>query len=215
QWIAFTKATSPGKKESPVYASDFEKRINERFKGHVYDWMNYRFDGRGYLPDPRDPMATPPEELYLVPRAGGTPKQITKLGVNIQSAAWRPDSGALVIEANAHQRDEYTYERADLWVVAIDGQIKRLTDDGYNHSSPIWSPDGQFIFFRRQQGLTQVVEAKQNRGASVDLYRMRADASSLSGSMENLTASWDLIPGAPSMSAHGRFIYFSARLSLN
>ncbi|MGH6630459.1 MAG: TolB family protein, partial [Burkholderiales bacterium] len=153
QWIAFTRATLPAKREPAQYASDFEKRLHERFKGQVFDWMSYRFDGRGYLPDPRDPMATPPEEIYLVPRSGGTPKQITNLGVNVQSASWRPDSGALVIEANSHQRDEYTYERSDLWIVSVDGQIKRLTDDGFNHSAPSFSPDGRNIVFRRQQSL--------------------------------------------------------------
>ena len=102
QWIAFTKRTPPAAKPPKQYASDFEKKIDERFKGRVFDWMEYRFDQRGYLPDPRDPSETPPEELYVLPKAGGTAKQITKLGVNVQSLSWRPDSGALVIEANSH-----------------------------------------------------------------------------------------------------------------
>ncbi len=214
QWIAFTKATSTAKKGQKVHASDFERRIDERFKGHVFDWMNYRFDGRGYLPDPRDPMTTPPQELYLAPRAGGTPKQLTQLGVSVQSAAWRPDGGALVITANPHQRDEHTYERADLWIVATDGKIKRLTDDGYNHSSPDWSPDGRFIVFRRQQGLSQVLQAKQNYGALTDLHRMPADGGP-SEKPENLTAAWDLLPGAPTWSADGKFIYFSGGVGGN
>ena len=206
QWIAFTKRTPPGPKTPKQYASDFERQIDERFKGKMYDWMDYRFDGRGYLPDPRDPMATPPDELYIVPRAGGTAKQITKLGVNVQAAAWRPDSGALVIEANSHQRDEYLYERSDLWLVTTDGQIKRLTDDGFNHSSPSFSSDGRFIVFRRQQSLSAVIAAKQNHGGAVDVYRMPAAG----GEMKNLTANWDLLPGAPTCSADGRFIYFSS-----
>jgi len=206
QWIAFTKRTPPGPKAPKQYASDFERQINERFKGRMVDWMDYRFDGRGYLPDPRDPMATPPEELYVVPRAGGTAKQITKLGVNVQSAAWRPNSKALVIEANSHQRDEYNYERSDLWIVTTDGEVKRLTDDGYNHSSPSFSSDGSFIVFRRQQSLSAVIAAKQNHGGAVDVYRMPAEG----GEMKNLTASWDLLPGNPTCSPNGRFIYFSS-----
>lgn len=211
QWIAFTKPTPPGKPEPKQYASEFEKRVNERFKGRMADWMNYRADGRGFLPDPRDPMATPPEELYLVPRAGGTPKQITKLGVNVQAATWRPDSSALLIEANAHQRDEYLYESADLWIVTIDGQTKRLTDDGYDHSASTWSPDGRFVLFRRQQGLSQVIQARQKHGGPVDLYRMPAAG----GEKENLTATWDLLPGAPTASADGKFIYFSSGIGGN
>jgi dipeptidyl aminopeptidase/acylaminoacyl peptidase len=205
QWIAFTKRTPPGTRAAKQYASDFERQINERFKGRIVDWMNYRFDGRGYLPDPRDPNATPPEELYVVPRAGGAPKQITKLGVSVQSAVWSPDSKAFVIEANAHQRDEYQYERADLWIVTLDGAVKRLTDDGYNHGNPRWSPDGRSIVFTRAQSLSQVIAAKQNHGSPIDIYRMPVDG----GKMENLTADWDLLPGAPMFSADGRFVYFS------
>src|SRR5215470_17582218 len=82
RWIAFTKRTPPGAKTTKQYSSDFERKLDERFKGRIVDWMDYRFDGRGYLPDPRDPNATPPEELYVVPRAGGEPRQITRLGVN-------------------------------------------------------------------------------------------------------------------------------------
>ena len=205
QWIAFTKRTPPAAKVPKQYASDFEKKIDERFKGRMFDWMEYRFDQRGYLPDPRDPLATPPEELYIVPRSGGTPKQITHLGVNVQSASWRPDSGALVIEANAHQRDEYTYERSDLWIVNSGGQIKRLTDDGFNHTAPAFSPDGRNIAFRRQQSLSAVIAAKQNHGGAVDVYRMSADG----GELESVTSGWDLLPGNTAWSSDGRFIYFS------
>jgi len=205
QWIAFTRRTPPAAKSPKQYASDFERQTNERFKGRIIDWMDYRFDQRGYLADPRDPMASPPEELYVVARTGGTPKQITHLGVNVQSAAWRPDSGALVIEANSHQRDEYTYERSDLWIAGTDGQIKRLTDDGYNHTSPSFSPDGHNIVFRRQQGLNSVIAAKQNHGGAVDVYRMPAGG----GEMTNLTLNWDLLPGNTTWSSDGLFIYFS------
>ncbi|MGH9937490.1 MAG: TolB family protein, partial [Blastocatellia bacterium] len=197
QWIAFTKRTYSSTRPSKQYDSDFERQINERFKGRAVDWMNYRFDGRGYLPDPRDPNATPPEELYVVPRAGGAPKQITKLGVNVESAAWSPDGKSLVIEANAHQRDEYQYERSDLWIVTLDGEVKRLTDDGYNHGNPTWSPDGRSIVFTRAQSLSQVIAAKQNHGSPLDVSRMPVDG----GKMENLTAGWDLLPRAPAFSA--------------
>jgi Tol biopolymer transport system component len=78
RWIAFVKRTpppAPAKELSPL-----EKQLAERFKGHAYDWVNIRADGRGYLPDPRDPQATPPMEVYIVAREGGTPKQLTHLG---------------------------------------------------------------------------------------------------------------------------------------
>ncbi len=202
RWIAFTKKTPPASKQFEL--PQLEKQLDQRFKGRMYDWMNIRFDGRGYLPDPRDPAATPPLELYIVAREGGTPKQLTELGVDVRSAAWRPDSGALALVADSHQRDEYSYERADLWIIALDGKIRRLTDDGFEYDSPVWAEDGGSLIFRRQQSLNQIIQSRQNHGSPVDLYRMPAAG----GQMTNLTADWDLIPEAPI--SRGQFIYFSA-----
>jgi dipeptidyl aminopeptidase/acylaminoacyl peptidase len=127
--------------------------------------------------------------------------------VDVRSAAWRPDSGALALVADSHQRDEYSYERADLWIVALDGKIRRLTDDGFEYDSPVWAEDGGSLIFRRQQSLNQIIQARQNHGSAVDLYRMPAAG----GQMTNLTADWDLIPEAPI--SRGQFIYFSADIS--
>ena len=210
QWIAFTKATPPGERPTRPAADETERKIRERFTGRIYDWMGYRFDQRGYLPDPRDPYATPPDELYLVPRAGGAPRQLTKLGVDVSGVSWRPDAKALAFAADSHQRDEHTYERADVWIADVEGQVRRLTpDDGYDHDSPVWTPDGSALVFRRQMGLDLVIAAKQDHGAPVDLVRMAVAG----GPMENLTAAWDFLPGGPTVSADGRFVYFAGGMS--
>jgi dipeptidyl aminopeptidase/acylaminoacyl peptidase len=211
RFMAFTKKTPPTTRREEKFASDFERRIHERFTGRMYDWMNFRFDQRGYLPDPRDPQASPPQELYLVPREGGPPRQLTRLGVDVEAAAWRPDSGALAIAADSHQRDEHTYERPDLWVVDLEGQARRLTDDGFENTDPVWSPDGQWIVFRRGQGLDQVIAARQNHGGPTDVCRIAAAG----GAIENLTSDWDLIPRPPTLSKDGNFIYWSAEIGGN
>ena len=206
QWIAFTKATPPAEKLPRPAEDETDRKVRERFKGRIVDWMGYRFDQRGYLPDPRDPHATPPDELYVVPRAGGVPKQVTTLGVDVGGVAWRPDSKALAFVADSHQRDEYTYERADVWIADLEGQMRRLTpDDGYDHDTPVWTPDGRSLVFRRQMGLNLVIAARQDRGAPVDLVRMGAAG----GPMQSLTADWDLLPGGPTVSGDGRFVYFA------
>ena len=206
QWIAFTKALPPQRKDKP--ADEFERNIQERFKGRIVDWMNYRFDGRGYLGDPRDGLATPAREIYLVPREGGSAERITTMGVDVQDFAWRPDSKAIAFIANSHQRDEYVYDRADVWITAVRDSMapRRVTDDGWDHDSVAWSPDGTTLYFRRQLGLSQVIASKQQHGAPVDLYRATVE----SGKLQNLTAEWDLLPGRPMVSADGRTVYFSA-----
>ena len=204
RWIAYTRATRP--ERLPRELSPLERQLEQRFKGRIYDWMNVRSDGRGYLPDPRDPAASPPSELYVVSRDGGTPRQLTHLGVDVWGPAWRPDSAALAFVADSHQRDEYSYERADLWTAVLDGTVHRLTDDGFEHDSPAWSPDGRSLVFRRRQSLSQIIQAKVNHGAAVDLYRISATG----GDLSNLTAEWDLIPDPPIWSPDGRFVYFAA-----
>ena len=207
QWIAFTKAVKPEKLPSQRNESkpEAEKRIEERFKGRVYDWMNARFDGRGYLPDPRDPSTSPPEELFIVARDGGTARQLTTLGVNVQAPSWRADSGALAFAANTHQRDEHSYERSDLFTVDLAGASKRVTDDGFDHGSPAWAASGDALIAEREQSLSQILAARQQHGSPTDLYRFPLAG----GSPVNLTATWDLIPGPPRPSMDGRHVYFS------
>jgi dipeptidyl aminopeptidase/acylaminoacyl peptidase len=202
KWIAFVKRTPPPVETKEL--SPTEKQLAERFKGKAFDWVNYRSDGRGYLPDPRDPNATPPMEVYVVARDGGTAKQLTHLGVNATAVTWRPDSGALAFGADSHQRDEFSYERADLWVVDLDGKVQRLTDDGFEYDSPTWSPDGKNLAFRRRQSLSTIIQTRQNHGAAVDIYRMPVAG----GAMKNLTPEFDLIPDAPHW--EGDQIWFAA-----
>jgi dipeptidyl aminopeptidase/acylaminoacyl peptidase len=206
RWIAFTKKARVAK-DSKTDVSEFDRLTQERFKGRMYDWMNFRFDGRGYLPDPRDPKATPAAELFVVPAAGGEPKQLTQLGVDVLNPSWRGDSQALAFTADTHQRDEYSYERADLWTVALDGQPKRITqDDGWHHLSPAWSPDGRSIAVLREEGLNRVLTSKRSMGSPIDVYLFPADG----GAGRNLTAGWDDMPGPPHWSGDGNTIYFHA-----
>ncbi len=205
QWIAFARATPPAAAPNAAPMSESERKIAERFTGKAVEWVSYRFDGRGYLPDPTDPRATPPRELYVVPRAGGTARRLSSLGIDVSGIAWSPDSKRIALVADSSQRDEYTYERADLYVVTLEGGIQRLTNDAFDHDSPAWSPDGRSIVMRRQQGLTATMAARQS-GAPTDLVRIP----STGGAMENLTAQWDLLPGAPRLTPDGANVEFDA-----
>ncbi len=205
KWMAFTLPTPPPA-APPSPKSDFEQALEKRFTGRVTDWMNYRYDGRGYLSDPRDSAATPARELYVVARGGGTRRRLTWLGVDVKSPQWSPDGTQLVFAADTHLRDEYSYGRADLWTVALDAAPKRLTDDGFDCSAPAWTADGSALVFLRQQGLNDVIARKQTHGGAVDLYRMPAQG----GAMVSLTAAFELLPGSPMPSPDGQWIHFEA-----
>jgi len=217
-WIAMTRPTPPfsadGQPPHPVQLrelSGFEEEILAQFDGRDFDWMGYRFDRMGYLPDPRNPHATPPRELYLVPASGGEPRRVSEMGVDVAGAAWRPDGGALAFTADEHQREEGTYERSDLWVVSVEGALTRLTDDEMNYANPAWSPDGRFIAVRGNAGLDVVIRERWDHGAPSDLFLFPAAG----GEPENLTEGWDLIPGSPVWDPQGRFLYFTAGVGGN
>ena len=148
--------------------------------------------------------------MYLLPATGGEPRRLTDLGVNAAGLAWSPDSGRLAFTADAHQREERSYERADLWTVDLEGAVTRLTDDEYNYSSPAWSADGRRIVVRGNEGLDVIIREGRDRGAASDLFAFDPAG----GGRSNLTADWDLIPGGPVASPDGH-VYFSAGVSGN
>jgi len=212
KWIVTTKPVSTGDKKKPNNTSDFERRAEERFKGVRINWKRYHASLGGYVPDPRDPAATPPHEIFITPRTGGESKQITKLGLKPSSITWRPDSKTLVFKADAHYRDETNYGRSDLWTVTIEGEVARLTDDKYTFwdPSPQYSPDGRFVAYPRYTGIEIVFTEKLKKGG-YDICIVPANG----GTPINLTAKdSDLLTEKPSIirwSPDGKYIYFNAR----
>jgi len=205
KWIAFTKETPPAAEPGKTFENDFAKHIHERFKGREYDWMYYHRDRQGYLPDPQDPHASPPSEIYIMPRNGGDIKQLTNLEMRAGNIAWNTEGTALVFTVDAHWRDEYTYEMTDLWTVTVDGNVSRLTEDGYVYRNPSYSPDGRFIAFTRSMGLNMILDKKMSRGSESDLFIMPAEG----GEFINLTETWNLTPGSPVWSPDNQYIYFT------
>ena len=191
KWIAFTKRVA--KPKAPQYANDADRLINERFKGKAYEWLNYRFDQRGYLPDPRDPDATPPGGVVRRPARGWRGEAIDADDGQRERRRVAARQRCSRLRRQRVPARRVHYARADLWTVTIDGTVKRLTNDGYDHNSPAWSPDGKSLVARRELGLSAVIASKQMHGAPTDVALFAADG----GAPKNLTADWDLLPGPP------------------
>jgi len=85
KWIAQAK-DRPRTTATPTYASDFEKRALEHFKGRQFDWMRFQQDGQE-LPTP-DPRLRPVAEITITPAGGGEAKELTKLGMRPTNIAW-------------------------------------------------------------------------------------------------------------------------------
>ena len=54
---------------------------------------------RATFPTPRDPWATPPREIFVLPAAGGEARQVTELGFNASGLAWSPDGTRIAFTA--------------------------------------------------------------------------------------------------------------------
>jgi dipeptidyl aminopeptidase/acylaminoacyl peptidase len=203
KWIAQAK-DRPRAVQAPTYASDFEKRHADRFKGRSFDWMRFQQDGQEY-PTP-DPRLRPAAEIAITPVAGGPANQVTKLGMRPSSLAWNANATMIAFTADENWNNEQTYEHPDIYTVTTDGKVNRLTTDGYVWGSLAYSPDGQFLLAERTFGTGMIIEQKLGHGGSDDLLLWPAAG----GSPVNLTEKWDLEPNAPRWSPDSRFVYFTA-----
>src|SRR4051812_34410720 len=114
KWIARTQEKLQPKPE-PKYASDFEKRHQERFKGAIFDWKDFQRDGAPF-PVP-NPAAAPALQVIVQPAGGGDTagKTIVDMDLRPANLTWHPDGRLIAFTADAEFRDELKYDHADLW----------------------------------------------------------------------------------------------------
>ena len=202
QWLAYTWR---GEDPDSLKRDAWRQRVSptaitrgpdpKRFDGRVYTSIPIVADERGYLP-PRELRR--PSHLYLVPIAGGKPRQLTSGDLSQTSPAWSPNGKMVVFEQdsteNMEVRDD-NYPSLFLFTLA-DSSTRPIRTGFPQSSSPAWSPDGSTIAFVCSKG----------RGMENDICTTPLAG----GTARNLTGSWSLDPANPSWSADGRTIYFNA-----
>jgi dipeptidyl aminopeptidase/acylaminoacyl peptidase len=196
----------PPKRES-VFESDFAKRHEERFKGFVIDWLDYKRDGAAWpVPNRVDPDVTPPQEIFLSVPDGSGERQLTKMGLRPAGVQWSKDGASLLFTADSGYRNERSYGRSDIWAVSPDGKVRRLTSNSdFSYASARSSPDGRWILATRDFALDMVIAKRLNHGGPVDLIVMPAAG----GEEKNLTADWDYLPAGAQWSPDGKYVYFT------
>ncbi|MEO0449358.1 MAG: S9 family peptidase [Pseudomonadota bacterium] len=160
--IAFTMFT-PG--TTPSFAKPIAKPKGAEWSPpvRVFDDLQFRFDGAGYLEE----GAT---HVYTLLITGGTPRQITKGDNDFGSPTWLGNDTLLVVgndvedaELDPIESEIYTVSLSDLSRSAITSR------DGPD-LNPVVSPDGSQIAYL---GYDDLVKSYQQ----ADLYVMNADGS--------------------------------------
>jgi dipeptidyl aminopeptidase/acylaminoacyl peptidase len=203
KWIAQAR-DEPRAAESATYASDFEKRHADRFKGRQFDWMRFQQDGQDY--PTQDPRTRPPAEIAITAIADGAPRAITRMGMRPANLAWHPNGSVIAFTADEGWRNEQAYEQPDIYTVTTDGKVTRLTNDGYVWSALAFSPGGEYLLSERTFGTGMIIEQKLGHGGSDDLILWPTSG----GPSINLTEKWDLEPNVPRWSPDGKYVYFTA-----
>ena len=110
----------------------------------VVDRMVYRRDGAGYLPSGT-------RHLFVVPAEGGSPRQLTEGEFPMGSTvSWRGDGSSIVFSANRRDDHPYHPRESDLFEVSVeDRTLTQLTDAPGAESSPITSPSGAYLAYRK------------------------------------------------------------------
>ncbi len=132
-------------------------------------------------------------ELWVVPVEGGEARRLIA-GDGVQPH-WSPHGTRIVFQT----RLGTTAQMDILSIPAVGGEPTPVTQDAPTDWSPVWSPDGRFVYF------------VSDRGGSMNLWRIQVDEASgrPRGAPEPVTT-----PAAfaahPSVSADGRRIVFSS-----
>ena len=105
------------------------------------DKLNYRADGQGYLKSGY-------RQIFTLPVAGGTPRQITFDAFNHGSPVWSKDSQSLIFSANLREDAEYDPLNSEIYSVALsDGKTTALTSRQGPDANPKLSPNGKKIAY--------------------------------------------------------------------
>ena len=209
KWIATLRSVTVPR-PAPVFASEFERRHEERFKGLQFDWLDFQRDGAAFpVPNPADPSVNPAQEIVLTPAGAGAERTLTRLGLRPQGLQWSPDGQSLLFSADSSYRDERRYEHGQIWTVALDGTVRRVSPDlDYDYGSASFSPDGRWILSTRQLSTDAVIARRMDHGGPTDLALLPAGG----GAERLLTSDWDYLPTGARWSPDGNYVYFQGGL---
>jgi dipeptidyl aminopeptidase/acylaminoacyl peptidase len=209
-WIAFTKGPEEedenDQRRGWISPSAITSTVDaKRFDGRVITSIRYKRDG--ILTLRPDPATRGKSQLFVVASTGGEPRQITDLPFSVGQVDWLGNS-TLLFTGNEREDDELNTEfTGQVYAVERTGGTPRtLTTNPGNETGVAVSPDG---------GMLAYVSTPE-RGAESDVQVVSiAPDGTFRGTPRNLTALWDLAPGAPTWTPDGRALRFTAGIGGN
>ena len=175
-----------------------------RFDGRHITEMQYKGNGIGFIPGPREARTYRPAQIWMRPTAGGAKKQLTSDAYSHREATVSPDGQWIAFTADAQlrsdsvvraerdslaklpydaKRDEAPRNDSDIFVIpAAGGTPRRITSSPGDEGDLGWSPDSRTIAFI----------ASPNRTANRRLYTVPAAG----GAPLNLLGEWQYEPGS-------------------
>ena len=80
-------------------------------------------------------------QIYLLPTAGGEPRQLTSERQSSTSPRWSPDGARLAfVSSREGGQQSWTFEVAS-------GKLERISNISTGADNPVWSPDGRWLAF--------------------------------------------------------------------
>jgi dipeptidyl aminopeptidase/acylaminoacyl peptidase len=134
RWLAFVSRV--GGWEEPTDEEERERSKPPR----IIDVLRYKSNGVGFIYDR-------PQQIFVVPAAGGSPRRLTDGLYDNHHPTWAPDGRHVAFVSARHaERDEDG--AADLFTVPLDGgEPRQLTPTLGPVSWPVYSPDGGTVAY--------------------------------------------------------------------
>jgi dipeptidyl aminopeptidase/acylaminoacyl peptidase len=177
----------------------------ERMDGRVITAMHYKSDGTlALMPHP---SAIRHRQLYVVPATGGEPRLLSNAPFAVSEPVWSPDGSTLFYSGDSLWAIPSVRQTRDIYAVARDGGAPRkLTTNPGSEYAPAVSPDGRTLAF---------LYTKET-GADLDVMLVAIGTDgTFQGLPRNVTASWNLSPGAPEWTPDGKAIRFLSGIGGN
>jgi hypothetical protein len=105
----------------------------------VIERTGYKADGAGWIGATR-------LHLFVVPREGSDPAQLTSGEMSAGAAFWSPDGTRIAYVQDTERPNRDLEPESAVWVITVAGGTpKRVTPDGWLASSVSWSANGQTL----------------------------------------------------------------------